>query len=62
MANLQAWLLLERAPREAMRRQAAWSFKRRFTIDKMCSELLRVIDPQAAAGTDLASQAAHLLT
>jgi glycosyltransferase involved in cell wall biosynthesis len=62
VANLQAWLLMEPARRDAMRRRAALSFKRRFTIDKMCSELLRVIDPQAATGTDLARQAAHLLT
>jgi glycosyltransferase involved in cell wall biosynthesis len=41
--SLRRWLKLDPALRDAMRAKASDSFKRRFTVDRMSSELLRVL-------------------
>jgi glycosyltransferase involved in cell wall biosynthesis len=45
--NLRHWLELDPASRATMRAQASESFKRRFTVDAMSRDLLRVLQPHA---------------
>ena len=56
--NLRRWLELDPASRATMRAQARESFKRRFTVDAMSRDLLRVLQPHAKNTGDSITNAA----
>jgi glycosyltransferase involved in cell wall biosynthesis len=56
--NLRRWLELDPVVRATMRAQASESFKRRFTVEAMSRDLLRVLQPHAwNAGSSVGNSA-----